>query len=139
MKYKKISVIIGVIAFVIIGTAASKPPEHFKNLKVLPKNISGKQLDKVMDEFKAALGVKCNFCHVQSKDNPRDWNFASDEKPEKNIARKMIRMANKINKKFFHGKSKYGDEDAVMEIHCVTCHHGDAHPEMEDEEGKSEQ
>jgi hypothetical protein len=134
MKYKKITVIVGVIAFVVIGMAASKPPEHFKNLKVLPKNISGKQLDKVMDEFKAALGVKCTFCHAQSKDNPRNLDFASDEKPEKHIARKMIKMANKINKKFFKSKSKYGDEDAVMEIHCVTCHHGDAHPEMLGEE-----
>jgi hypothetical protein len=46
----------------------------------------------------------------------------------------MIEMANKINKDFFKAKTKYGDEDAVLEIHCVTCHHGQPHPEMEEEE-----
>jgi hypothetical protein len=58
--------------------------------------------------------------------------MASDEKPEKQIARKMISMSNKINQKFFHGKSKYGDDDALMEIHCITCHRGQPHPEMEE-------
>jgi hypothetical protein len=86
-----------------------------------------------MDEFKAALGVKCNFCHVKQKDNPNEWDFASDAKPEKTVARKMITMSNKINKKFFHGKAKYGQENAVMELHCVTCHHGEPHPETGEE------
>ena len=70
---------------------------------------------------------------MQSATDSTQWDMASDEKPEKNVARKMITMSNKINSKFFHGKSKYGDENAVMEIHCVTCHHGQAHPEMEEE------
>ncbi len=131
---KKVSAIICVIVFVIVGMAASKPPaENFKNLKVLPKNISKDQLDKVMDEFAKSLGVKCNFCHVQSPTDSTQWDMASDEKAEKSIARKMIAMSNSINKKFFHGKSKYGDDNAIMEIHCVTCHHGEAHPEMEEE------
>lgn len=142
MKYKrKLVVIACVFVFVGIGIAASKPPaENFKNLKVLPKNISEKQLDKVMDEFKVALGVECGFCHVHTGYNPEEgWDMASDAKPEKSIARKMISMANKINKKFFHGKSKYGDENAIMEIHCVTCHHGQAHPEMQENDEKSRQ
>ena len=37
---KKFIVIGGAIAFVVIGIAASKPPqEKYKNLKVLPKNM----------------------------------------------------------------------------------------------------
>ncbi len=37
-----------------------------------------------MDGFKAALGVKCSFCHAPSKDTAQKWpDFASDEKPEK--------------------------------------------------------
>jgi hypothetical protein len=43
-----------------------KQQEAFKakNLKVLPKNISKEDLDKVMDGFKASLGVRCNYCHA---------------------------------------------------------------------------
>ena len=132
---KKFVVLCGALIFIFIGIAATAPPANdFKNLKSLPKNISKQHLDKIMDEFRDALGVKCNFCHVHQKDDPGEWDYASDEKPEKAVARKMIAMSNKINKRFFHGKSKYGEENAVLEIHCVTCHHGSAHPEMHEEE-----
>ena len=70
MKFnKKFIVIGGAIAFVVIGIAASKPPrEKYKNLKVLPKNISEQTLDTVMHEFEKALGVECVFCHVKPAD-----------------------------------------------------------------------
>jgi len=130
---KKILVISGLVVFVIIGIAASRPPEEkFKNLKVLPKDISEQTIDKVMDEFSKALGVECNFCHLQI--DSTNWDMASDQKPEKSVARKMIKMSNKINKDFFKAKTKYGEENAVLEIHCVTCHHGQPHPEMEEEQ-----
>src|SRR5216110_1174824 len=132
---RKLLTLLALMTFVLMGFVASKTADPvFTNLKVLPKNITKQQLDKVMDEFKDALGVKCSFCHVHKKDNPREWDFPSDEKPEKTVARKMITMSNKINKKFFHGKSKYGEENALMEVHCVTCHHGQSHPEMKEEE-----
>lgn len=140
MKFnKKIAVITGLVVFVIIGIAASDHPREFKNLKVLPKNISEQTLDTVMNEFTKALNVECNFCHVQSPTDSTQWDMASDEKPEKNIARKMIKMSNKINKDFFKATTKYGDENAVLEIHCVTCHHGQPHPEMEEEEENQKQ
>ena len=130
---KKILVISGLVVFVIIRIAASRPPEEkFKNLKVLPKDISEQTIDKVMDEFSKALGVECNFCHLQI--DSTNWDMASDQKPEKSVARKMIKMSNKINKDFFKAKTKYGEENAVLEIHCVTCHHGQPHPEMEEEQ-----
>jgi len=127
---RKLLTVLALFAFVLMGFVATKTPApSFTNLKVLPKNISKKGLDKLMDEFKDALGVKCGFCHVHKKDNPREWDFPNDEKAEKSVARKMITMSNKINKKFFKGKSKYGEVDALMEVRCVTCHHGTAHPE----------
>jgi hypothetical protein len=60
--------------------------------------------------------------------------MASDDRAEKNIARKMISMTNKINKDFFNATTKYGDENALLEIRCVTCHHGEPHPEIEEAE-----
>ena len=132
---KKITVAFIFIACMIFGIAATNPPgeEKHKNLKILPKNISHEDLDKVMDGFKAALGVRCDFCHAQAKDGDgHKLDFASDDKPEKNIAREMMRMTNKINKKFF-GNAKNEQGERVAVISCVTCHHGNPHPE---EKGK---
>jgi hypothetical protein len=116
--------------FIVAGIAATKPPEDekFKNLKVLPKNISKDDLDKVMDGFKAALGVKCTFCHAPSKDTADHHpDFPSDAKPEKNIARKMMKMTQKINKKYFsYNKNEQGE--VVPAIECMTCHRGSEHP-----------
>jgi hypothetical protein len=128
---KKIFVAILIGAFLFAGIAATAPPKPEnpnKNLKVLPKNISHEDLDKVMDGFKAALGVKCNFCHAPSKDSAnKHLDFASDEKPEKEVARKMMRMTAKINKKFFsYNKTEQGA--AKTTITCITCHRGKEHP-----------
>ena len=120
--------------FVVLGIAATRPDDGFKNLKILNKDISHDDLNKVMHSFNDALGVKCDFCHAPSKEDDKHLDFASDENPEKSIARKMLKMTNKINKKFFHAKSKIGDADAVLEVHCVTCHHGEPHPEIENKE-----
>jgi len=117
--------------FILAGIAATKPPEapKYKNLKILPKNISKEDLDKVMDHFKTALGVKCSFCHAPSKDSAQKWpDFASDEKPEKLIARKMMKMTSKINKKFF-ADNKNEQGVAVPAVECMTCHRGSPHPD----------
>jgi len=117
--------------FIIAGIAATTPPEapKYKNLKILPKNISKEDLDKVMDHFKTALGVKCSFCHAPSKDTAQKWpDFASDEKPEKLIARKMMKMTSKINKKFF-ADNKNEQGVAVPAVECMTCHRGSPHPD----------
>jgi hypothetical protein len=127
---KKLFVVVLVGLFLMAGIAATKPPEEhkFTNLKILPKDISMKDLDKVMDSFKAALGVKCSFCHAPSKDSTNHMpDFASDEKPEKNIARKMMKMTSKINKKYFsYNKDEQGH--SIPTVECMTCHHGKEHP-----------
>jgi hypothetical protein len=127
---KKTLVAFIVALFIVAGIAATKPPEapKYKNLKILPKNISKEDLDKVMDHFKTALGVKCSFCHAPSKDTAQKWpDFASDDKPEKLIARKMMKMTSKINSKFFKdNKNEQGV--TVPAIECMTCHRGSPHP-----------
>lgn len=65
-----------------------------------------------MRAFQAALGVKCQYCHVEG-------DFASDDNPKKEIARKMIVMAHEINSKFPDGK---------MHVTCYTCHRGATEP-----------
>ena len=79
-------------------TTSNLPP--YQNLQILPKDISEHDLDSVMHHFSQSLGVKCNFCHVRNED-AKKMDFASDDKPEKNIARKMMQMSIDINKNYF--------------------------------------
>jgi hypothetical protein len=129
--YRKFAVVFSLLALMVIGMAAIRPQDDkpLRNLKVLPKDISHDDLDKVMDTWKAALGVKCNFCHSPSKDSTsRKLDFASDAKPEKDIARHMFRMTAKINKKYFSFEKD--DKGATIPaISCVTCHRGSPHPD----------
>jgi hypothetical protein len=95
------------------------------NLKVLPKNISNRELHDIMKGYCIALGVRCGFCHVseqiEGQQHPK-FDFASDNKPEKNIARNMIRMVQGINENYI-GKMIGGDHQ-LEQINCVTCHMG---------------
>ncbi|MGE5106888.1 MAG: c-type cytochrome [Sphingobacteriales bacterium] len=122
------------VAVVIISVAAIKPTykkEEFKNLKVLPKDISSAALQKIMvDEFQDGLGVGCNYCHAQEKGSLH-LDYASDEKPEKEIARSMMLMTMDINKKYF-GIEHPVIGDSVLTISCSSCHHGTAHPDKSD-------
>src|SRR3989339_1913411 len=91
-----------ILALVLFGGTVSKAQfskdQKPKNLKVLPPNIEGEELKRIMQGFTAALGVKCNFCHDDSKAadfGPMD--YSSDVKKEKQVARTMITMVNNIN------------------------------------------
>ncbi|MFT3937141.1 MAG: c-type cytochrome [Chitinophagaceae bacterium] len=141
MKFnRKLIVMASLAALITTAVAFTKPApaddNGFKNLKILPKDISHEQLGKIMHDFNNALGVKCNFCHAPNKDTSiHHPDFASDEKPEKEIARSMMKMTLKINKKFFSVKD--ASFTSQLEITCATCHHGQAHPEeMKEEEHK---
>jgi len=128
---KKFAVIIVLAATATVTAAATfkdAEPVHYTNLKVLPKNISPKELQSLMvDDFQDALGVNCSFCHANNK-NGHGLDFASDAKPEKEITREMMRMTIGINKKYMHVKHpKIGS--SVMIINCNTCHKGQAFPD----------
>lgn len=128
---RKVKVLAGLSAFVFAGIAAVKHPntDQFKNLQVLPKNISADSLDRVMDGFTANLGVDCKYCHVRDK-KADTLMFDKDDKSEKEIARNMMRMTAEINEKYFHFNEevKPGEIQAVT---CFTCHHGQPMPVKE--------
>jgi len=90
------------------GQAPRKQMPAPKNLKLLDPA----ELMPTMHAFRVALGVKCEFCHVEG-------DFASDDKPHKEIARKMILLARDVNSKFPDGK---------MHVTCYTCHRGAEEP-----------
>lgn len=129
MQFKRTFIVSGVLTTVVaLGVAAL--PSHsneYQNLKVLPKNISSRDLSRIMiDDFEDGLGVSCGFCHVEQKDSHK-LDYASDEKPEKQIARLMMKMTMGINKKYFKlNHAMIGD--SILAITCVTCHNGQPHP-----------
>jgi hypothetical protein len=132
MKNKAI-VLLGVICFVLLGVAAIKPVgSKERNLKVLPKDISQGALDTVMNQYCKALNVGCDFCHAESKTNKEDIDFASDDKPEKEIARIMMKMTAAINKDFFDYTLTY-QAGETMAVSCMTCHDGFPRPELKHE------
>jgi len=126
----KKKIITGIAGIVVICVAAAAPPKNeYRNLKVLPKNISPKDMSKIMvDEMADALGVSCGFCHAE-KAGSHQLDYASDAKPEKEIGRQMMRMTLKINKSFFKIKHP-ALQDAALIITCNTCHHGQPFPGM---------
>jgi hypothetical protein len=124
----KPTVMIILIMMVAAGIAVSAPPEsQFKNLKVLPRNISSKDLSGIMvDMFGDGLGVSCNFCHAKEKGSEK-LDYVSDAKPEKEMARSMMLMTMKINKKYFQAKHPVFGDPALV-IGCSTCHNGMPRP-----------
>ncbi|WEA01327.1 c-type cytochrome [Mucilaginibacter sp. SJ] len=134
---KKLLVTLGLLSIVVFGAMTTSKPqdEGFKNLKVLPKNISGENLHKVMEDWEHSLGVHCNFCHARNEETKKmDW--ASDAKPEKAMARDMYKMMNKINQKYFHAKKDSLGMIMQSGVNCNTCHRGTAHPEVMVPDGK---
>jgi hypothetical protein len=125
---KKYGVIAALGIVVIAGIAAvPAPANEYKNLKVLPKDISTKDLSRIMiDDFEDGLGVSCGFCHAEEKDSHK-LDYASDEKPEKEIARLMMKMTLDVNEKYFQVTHPLIG-DSTLSITCTTCHNGHPRP-----------
>ena len=101
---------------------------EFHNLQVLSPNMTHDQLIETMRGFARALGTRCEHCHVQTASDPRpQFDFPSDAKPEKKIARTMILMAREINSGYI-SKLPHGT-DAPPNVTCGTCHRGHTTPE----------
>jgi hypothetical protein len=131
---RKIAItLVAVAAVATVSALTSMAPqpamESPKNLKVLPKSLTEQQVHGIMREWASSLGVHCDFCHAPAADG-KGLDFASDVKPEKEMARHMYKMMNKINDKYFEAKK---DSLGMVEhsgINCYTCHRGDSHPEV---------
>jgi tetratricopeptide (TPR) repeat protein len=114
---------------IIPGPAVAQIPDEFTNLKVLPEDISKRELMGIMRAFAGALGKRCNYCHVGEDANDlATHDFASDEKETKKIARIMMGMTNEINTTHLPKL----ENEKVTRVRCVTCHHGVDKPETID-------
>ena len=103
------------------GSAGERRPK-LEVLKALPEG----QLYPLMNVVAESLGVRCDYCHVQATPdltktpaNVGGWVWDSDDKPQKKIARDMMKMVVDLNAKNFGGRSR---------VTCYTCHQGHLDP-----------
>ncbi|MEM7351872.1 MAG: c-type cytochrome [Acidobacteriota bacterium] len=121
--------VVSILLFAGLSASAEEPwswPEKAQNLQVLPKDWPGARLRAPMTGFTRALGVRCSHCHVGEEGKPLStYDFASDENPNKNRAREMLRMLGSVGDHL--GKIEPSGEQRVN-MWCHTCHRGRPRP-----------
>src|SRR4051794_1446099 len=105
----------------VTGTAQAAPPPPMTDLQIIPKDTPRPQVIATMQAFTQALGVQCNYCHVQEGRGGRN-DFATDEKAPKKAARGMMLLAREINAKLPEAIGK--SAEATTRVGCATCHRG---------------
>jgi hypothetical protein len=132
LRFSAIAFVLVLAACAAIQQQKSQPVRadqgQFKNLKVLPQTITHDELIATMRGFTRALGVKCDHCHERVTPPPgsqQDMNYASDAKPEKGVARQMIRMVNDVNTRYLSQINPAGEN-----VQCMTCHRGKRIPDV---------
>lgn len=102
--------------------AGAQIPDTFTNLQVLPEDITRDSLIAVMRSFSFATGLRCEGCHVQTDSATFSFDFALDDRENKNIARYMLRMVNRLNEDLLGGLPERDGPRVLVE--CKTCHRG---------------
>ncbi len=102
------------------------PPDSLVNVKVIPKSTPVIQLIGTMRNFTSDLGVRCQFCHVGEEGQPlTQFDFPSDQKRTKLVARQMMLMVQEINRRVDTIPGHTADDPQVT---CATCHRGISKP-----------
>lgn len=113
------------LALLTTATASAQPPRQarpLENIKTL-KGWTGDEVRAEMRLMTAALGVKCETCHVQG-------NFASDEKRAKHTARRMLELTMALNTDYFATHPPEPGQSKLGRVTCYTCHQGAAIPKQ---------
>ena len=106
----------------LAAQAGKFPPDTLINTKVFPHSTPTTQVIGAMRNFTSDLGVRCQFCHVGREGQPLDqFDFASDEKRTKLVARQMMLMVQEINRRVDTLPRAGG---AALQVTCGTCHRG---------------
>jgi hypothetical protein len=129
LAVKSIRYALSLVALITLPLSAQDDwrwPEKPENLKVLPKDWKGSRLSPVMKGFTRALGVRCTYCHVGEEGKPLStYDFPSDDNPNKDRAREMLRMFGSVND---HLKKIESSGDKRVNMWCHTCHRGRPRP-----------
>ena len=106
----------------VLAQAPTPTVVESPTVKVLT-GLLAPQFQEEMNFITQALGVTCGTCHVRG-------NFASDEKPEKLTARRMLEMTKAINKQTFPDHQPKPGESVLGRVTCYTCHQGERTPKL---------
>jgi hypothetical protein len=127
MRFSLSVLVIGIAASTASAQVQGKfPPDSLINTQVIARSTPVMDVIGTMRNFTGALGVRCQFCHVGSEGQPlAEFDFASDQKRNKLVARQMMRMLAEINKRLDTIPAR--SQPAVVAT-CATCHHGVSRP-----------
>jgi tetratricopeptide (TPR) repeat protein len=105
---------------------AKFPPDSLVNTRVIPKSTPVLQVIGTMRNFTSDLGVRCQFCHVGEEGQPlAQFNFVSDEKRTKLVARQMMLLVQEANRRV---DTLPGHQPDDPQVTCATCHRGVSKP-----------
>lgn len=111
---------VGLITESIKGKEQMRADSVFKDVQYM--KVPAARLLKIMEMgYSRSLGVSCGHCHDTS-------DFASGEKPQKEITRQMSAMVNKINGEMLKGIEGLQSQPAM--VNCTTCHRGEIKPAL---------
>ena len=99
-------------------------PDSLVNTLVIPHNTPVPQVLAMMRGFAGALGVRCEYCHVEGEGGRT--NFPLDDKRTKRTARLMMRMVQQVNDSTL-SRIPERPQPSVA-VNCATCHRGVARP-----------
>jgi TolA-binding protein len=124
--------ILSAIALVVLSASATAqapgkfPPDSLINTKVIPHSTPVPQVLAIMRNFTGALGVRCQYCHVgQEGQQLSQFDFASDQKREKLVARQMMLMVQEVNRRL---DTIPDGRSPTLQATCATCHRGLTRP-----------
>src|SRR5438045_6451825 len=128
MKLRLIATIAGVTSTALSAqTTAKFPPDSLRNTRVIPHTTPVIDVIGTMRNFAGDLGVRCQFCHVGQEGQPLEqFDFPSDEKRTKLVARQMMLMVAEINRRI--DTLPTGRTAPALQVTCGTCHHGVSRP-----------
>lgn len=121
---KTVTLGLAIVALSTFAEAQAPTPQIVDSpgVKVLT-GLYAQQFQEEMNFMTQALGVNCNTCHVRG-------NFASEEKPEKLTARRMLEMTKMMNTQFFPDHKPKEGESVLGRVTCYTCHQGEQTPKL---------
>jgi hypothetical protein len=123
---------LAVIVIVALGSRLAAqapgkfPPDSLINTQVIARGTPILQVIGTMRNFTGHLGVRCQYCHVGEEGRDlAEFDFTSDEKRTKVVARQMMRMVEEINRRL---DSIPGRPTPGLQVTCGTCHRGTTRP-----------
>ena len=121
-----VSVLALAASHLVAQSPAKFPPDSLVNTRVIPKSTPVVQVIGTMRNFTSDLGVRCQFCHVGEEGQPLvQFNFVSDEKRTKLVARQMMLLVQEANRRV---DTLPGHQPDDPQVTCATCHRGVSKP-----------